>query len=465
MLERRLLLLLFIAISNVAIGLDIGTGTILNLIAFLLVLFEIRSEYRRFNMLIIFFLLFFSLYNYSAAISLIFFNTFYESNINQDSITVYLRMANLALIGIYIAVLISKGYRVGEASTTPPVTQLHVRPLAIYLTISTAVIFEAVNFFRVGGLSTVILGKAVYQGKLSELFLTLPSSQMADVAMALLGLCLSGRKDKKGLILTSLLLFSPFLALTLFLGQRGPILGWIMILFFSYNLNKNIYNIKFKTLLLIGLSYLAMVGIYMTRAIAGHGLETGKISVVTEYVKEGKFSDNANPANNEFGAGFLNFVNYVRKPSELVTFPGESYIEGTVIIIPSFLYPGNKPEQITYRFRDKYFSGYGEKSSIAGTGFSSLLEAYINFGSIGVVLVYFLIGFLILKLDRFLIAGNRNGKRTFLSFATTLTILSMPSIMQSFHRQAFGGALSLLLFQYILAVAVIFLFRPLKFER
>ena len=306
------------------------------------------------------------------------------------------------------------------------------------------------------------MGKAIYQGKLSELFLTLPSSQMADVAIALLGLCLSERKDKKKVILTFLLLFSPFLMLTLFLGQRGPILGWIMILFFSYNLNRNIYSIKFKTLLLVGVSYLGMVGIYMTRAIAGHGLETGKFSVVTDYVKEGKFSDNANPANNEFGAGFLNFVNYVKAPSELVSFPGESYFEGTVIIIPSFLYPGDKPEQITYRFRDKYFSGYGEKSSIAGTGFSSLLEAYINFGAVGVIMIYFLVGLLILKLDRFLIAGNKNRKQTFFSFATTVTLLSMPSIMQSFHRQAFGGALSLLLFQYILAVIVILLFRPLK---
>lgn len=55
MLERKLILLLFIVISNVAIGLDIGTGTILNLIAFVLVILEIRSEYRRFNLLIIFF--------------------------------------------------------------------------------------------------------------------------------------------------------------------------------------------------------------------------------------------------------------------------------------------------------------------------------------------------------------------------------------------------------------------------
>lgn len=465
MLERRLILLLFIVISNIVIGLDVVTGTVLNLISFVLVILEIRNEYRRFNLLIVFFLLFFSLYNYSAAISLLFFNTFYESDINQDNISVYLRMANLALVGIYIAVLISKHHQASQESSRPSKRLYHIKPLAIYLTIILAVIFEAVNFSRVGGIATVIMGKAVYQGKLSELFLTLPSSQMADVGIALLGLCLSERREKKKIVLTFITLFSPFLALTLFLGQRGPILGWIMILFFSYNLNKDIYNIKFKTLLLVGLSYLGMVGIYMTRAIAGHGLETGKISVVTDYVKEGKFSDNANPANNEFGAGFLNFINYIKSPSELVSFPGESYIEGTVIIIPSFLYPGDKPIQITYRFRDKYFSGYGEKSSIAGTGFSSLLEAYINFGAVGVVLVYFLVGLLILKLDKFLMTGNVNRKQTFISFATTLTILSMPSIMQSFHRQAFGGALSLLLFQYILAVTVIFLFRPLKSEK
>ena len=72
---------------------------------------------------------------------------------------------------------------------------------------------------------------------------------------------------------------------------------------------------------------------------------------------------------------------------------GESYVKGLLITIPSFLYPWEKPQQITYEFRDKYFAEEAKRSSIAGTAFSSIMESYWNFGYVGIVIMYIIFFF------------------------------------------------------------------------
>jgi hypothetical protein len=105
------------------------------------------------------------------------------------------------------------------------------------------------------------------------------------------------------------------------------------------------------------------------------------------------------PGNNEFGAAFGNFSEYYKFNKKPVYF-GETYLRGMSTIIPSWLYPGTKPKSITYEFRDSFFPSEAQRGAIAGTGFSGLLESYMNFGLIGPFLIYSAIGYLLICLEK-----------------------------------------------------------------
>lgn len=128
---------------------------------------------------------------------------------------------------------------------------------------------------------------------------------------------------------------------------------------------------------------------------------------------------------------------------------GITYLQGLATPIPSFLYPGDKPVQITYVFRDEFFSSWAQRSRIASTGFSSILEGYINGGFVGVLLVYLVWG----KLLR--VADYIRLKHT-----NTLGIILSSILADScmvFSREAFGDILSSYLWEAIYALVIYFL--------
>ena len=113
-----------------------------------------------------------------------------------------------------------------------------------------------------------------------------------------------------------------------------------------------------------------------------------------EAFSQNRITQALNPSTNEFGVGFANFNElYVSENYEFLF--GKSYLQGFLITFPSFIYIGEKPQQITYVFRDTYFYSESLRSSIAGTGFSSILEAYWNFGFPGVLFMYIIFGYII----------------------------------------------------------------------
>jgi hypothetical protein len=100
--------------------------------------------------------------------------------------------------------------------------------------------------------------------------------------------------------------------------------------------------------------------------------------------------------------------------------------------VPSFIWPGAKPVQIDYEIRDRIFPRFGKTSSIESPGFSSLLEAHINFGRFGAFGVYLLLGVAIAAFELL-----RTGTQSLLGVVMYLSLLP---IAQTFHRSAFGPA-------------------------
>jgi oligosaccharide repeat unit polymerase len=150
-----------------------------------------------------------------------------------------------------------------------------------------------------------------------------------------------------------------------------------------------------------------------------------------------------NPSGNEFGAVFGNFNEYIRSNVDELKL-GETYLKGLVLPIPAILYPGEKPQQITYEFRDAYFPTETLRGGIASTGFSSMLEAYMNFRFVGVFLAYFVVSFLMIYIEKLRLRAN--------SIYYVVFYLLCVSLTQSFHRSSFGFIFSELIFIVILVV-------------
>src|SRR5690606_35836956 len=71
-------------------------------------------------------------------------------------------------------------------------------------------LFESVNLVRVGGIETVLAGKAVYQSAVSELTGTLPTGVTATAAFAFLGLLyFEGRARRHWVFLCIFILMLP----------------------------------------------------------------------------------------------------------------------------------------------------------------------------------------------------------------------------------------------------------------
>jgi len=190
--------------------------------------------------------------------------------------------------------------------------------------------------------------------------------------------------------------------------------------------------------------------LFANRSIAFLIVENPSLFVEQAFRKE-RLLDALNPGSSEFGTTFGNFNEFYNKYN--VDFQlelGSSYLEGLVVPIPSFIYPGSKPKQITYVFRDEFFLSEASRGSIAGTGFSSLLEAYINFHYIGIFIVYAILAFYLQKIDKVY---------RYKSLYMMLLYLSTISLTISFHRSAFGTVFSSI---FLIAILVLILTKTLK---
>ena len=178
--------------------------------------------------------------------------------------------------------------------------------------------------------------------------------------------------------------------------------------------------------------------LYANRAIVGL-LQTNPQLFFEKAFSSERIVSALNPGSNEFGAAYGNFNRFITSGDYEFKY-GETYLRGLVLPIPTFLYPGEKPKQITYIFRDRYFASEAKRSAIAGTGFSAILEAYWNFGYIGILIMYCIYGLLISTLEKKKYSSN---------ILSPIIYIYSSSVLISFSRTAFGDIFSTLIMKAI----------------
>jgi oligosaccharide repeat unit polymerase len=411
------------------------------------------------------FIAFSTLYGISGPINVVWgdgLNRLFSTQYNTSAFLISYAIANIGLInGITIYNLVNKNDNLIAENSIKTVFNNRKELMNIGLFLAAfASLFELINLLRIGGIEMLTTGKAIYQSSTSELTLTLPSYEIMILAFSLVGLFLGvtyiEKSNEKGLrfkILLFLMYSTPFLLIKTILGQRGTLLKLFFCIFIGITYFKPIKKIKPKLIIILLIVYVFLAFLFANREIVYLIPDNPNSFFETAFNRE-RIVNALNPGANEFGAAFGNYSEYYNEyNSKFSPKLGETYIKGLVVPIPSFIYPGEKPKQITYEFRDEFFLSEASRGAIAGTGFSSILEAYMNFNYYGVFFIYVLVGYFLQKIDKV----YRN-KSLFLIILYTTSI----SLTISFHRSAFGLIFANIFLESILIFLII---TYLKFKR
>lgn len=262
---------------------------------------------------------------------------------------------------------------------------------------------EGLNLIRAGGVDSMSKGKAFYQGAVNDLALNIPYEGFFFISVALMGLYLNSISNwlaKLEKILFYILSISVVLWVNMYIGERGLLVVALVILILALSFYKRYKSIK-PSILFAGIvlySLFTMLTLLREKTIKYNGF----VPFFSEHGE--RMVRLMNPANTEFGASALNYRIYIdRKPQNNDFKWGATYTEVFWSFIPTYVY-SNKPKSIIYQFRDNYFSERKKMGSSAGTGFSSLMEAHMNFGFSGSFITYFISSFFLIYME------TRRGK-------------------------------------------------------
>lgn len=341
----------------------------------------------------------------------------------------WLTDASLAVMGICwgaVCVRLSRRLIPAGSELRP---RLHLGTYATAL-MAAATLGEIINMIRAGGPGILLAGKAVYQAQTADIRFTLPSATVALVAFSFWGLYYAHTPRQTWKASVGFMLFAvPLLGIHLLLGQRLEIASYLLAFLLGFTYRKPLIRFPWRWALLgVGL-YLVIAPLYGFRWVFPLIISGQHVEIEASTAGRLLFSS-LNPAANEFGGTFGNYSTYLQTGEQELLY-GKSYLTGLLGVVPSFLFPGEKPKAITYEFRDRFFPQQAQRSRIAGTAFSSLLEARMNFGTSGVFLVFSLWGTLLAFVEKL---KQETQSVWYAVFYSTLAQLAM-----IFHRSGAGG--------------------------
>lgn len=438
------LLTLIIATISVIFGINGNDklSLMFSMVGFIIMFFGILSILNNFASMTIFFLAFMFMYSYAGVAAVLFGNGIPLIFGNVFKPSIFIIYSNFAYCSLYFGFImkyngLKKNKEISENSFSRDVARNFINRAIICGYIG--LVMEFINFTRVNGIETIISGKAYYASLVSELILTMPSEIFLIVSGIYFSIYLSNhvyeyfKIDKKKLFIYLVpvtLLFS----LYVFLGMRGVMLSYLMIVFVGtlYKRNRNVISLKFIVIIIAVYIFFAIV--YSARSSIGYFILENKdiAGLLNTIFSKGRIVEALLPA--EFTVAFGNFNQFIISPNKSFKL-GSTYLTSFFILIPSFLYPGVKPLQIVYEFRNLYFPLEALRGSIAGTGFSILLESYMNFGEFGIIINYYIIGFILSFFEK-----NRLKKNG--SVILNAIYLSVFYFVGHFQRSSFADILS-----------------------
>lgn len=432
----------------------------LSLIIFILITILIKKKIGWWNNITIIFLIFWGLYIFVgpyANITQGVFNSYYYHYSYPYYTNEYLLYNVIGLIGFYLAFIFYKKEKFKLKPIIGDKISNNKKLIFGIIVLYSALFMEIINIARVGGISIFSLGKEAYQTSIENLAFTLPANVVSYIGLAIFVLGIRNEsvfKCKKQLIIFLIPLFA-FFAIFMAVGSRGSLLAYIGIIALGFSSRKPVVKIKLKYLVILFLIYFSMIFVTVMRWQITNSISTGNYAPLIEKMFSIEtYKSRLSLTDNEFVVGLGNFSEGYIEAKNHPRF-GQTYLNGLVLPIPRFIYPFEKPKQILYEFRDKYFPerSTGE-GSVGSTGYSTVLEAYLNFHSIGVFLQYFILGLLFKKLE---LEWEKNS-----NFKFNVFYLSFTPVLYTFSRNAFASIYNYTIYLILYIFAIIFIYNLLN---
>ncbi len=107
---------------------------------------------------------------------------------------------------------------------------------------------------------------------------------------------------------------------------------------------------------------------------------------VEHFIGSENLLDQIKPENTELAGPYLSLLQIVTD-SQGDILQGNSYANAVMSVLPKALYPGTKPIYLSELFAQTIHRG---KGPVSGWGFNPVAEAYVNFGTVGIVFTFVL---------------------------------------------------------------------------
>lgn len=327
-----------------------------------------------------------------------------------------------------------------------------------------AFIMELVNAARVGGPATLLRGKAIYESAVSASTFHLPSWVFASLAIGLAALALAttattrnGSFRRQALsrpLLTFALAVAPIVGMAALIGLREKLIAWGMIAVVGATYLRPVRRADRALIAAVFAVYFAIGLVHGNRAAFLDTLASGQWEAFARRaVSSRQLVKALSPGTNEFGVTFGNFNEYVKSGATAPRW-GVTYLRAAAAPVPRILWPGDKPRGTMYEFRQEHFPQEISRGAIAGTAYSSLLEAYTNFGHAGALLVYALVGAVLALLEK--------ARATIRSTWFALLYLMLLTFAQSFHRSSFDFVFDAVLRSWVAVAMVALIWRAAR---
>lgn len=262
---------------------------------------------------------------------------------------------------------------------------------------------EMINFLRIGGFEVFRKGKATYISQIGELTLSLPFFDFFVIGLTLFCLPSINKIEYPKANLRNLnVIFLGIVILTCIyfsmISFRTQMLTIFVIIIVAKTYYIEIKTIKFRLVLVAFLLFITLSFIGQNRSLLAQMNSTNYSKLIPELTLS-FFEDQETNSykKNEFNSAADNFDRFIQNPNLLKNeyYFGENFINGVFYFIPRYLYPGGKPEQITTVYRDKYVPERAKYGNDSTTGFSTIVEGYINGNAFGVALYYMMFGLIL----------------------------------------------------------------------
>lgn len=428
---------LFACAALIASAEQLDLTLLMVIVATVLGLYALRTIVGHLATLILLFWIAHALYGLSSPISIYFGAELGEVFAKPYRIGEFLLHYALASIGLLLGFM---GGAARQAAVPvrrcPPSSASSSTPLwqAALLTALIASTLHVRTLTQLGGLTIFEQGKAFFHLQASEGGIFDLSSFIGVLSAGLVGLALgisppTSTRRRLPLLFWGLLM-APIMVSSFLMGERGVIVFLLLTGATGYFFYKPLPRLSRRAVVVLTLMYLFLILTFITRGTVGRAILGAADWANLRDIGAETWVRYLNPALIEFGAPFGNFNTYLNNNrTEGALRWGETYTRG-LRSITNQLVGGDRYPSITEEFRDAFYSDL----SLTGHGvaFSSLLEAYINYGTPGVLCVYGVLGALLALAER-----KRYGRHSLLFVLVYLAFV--PTVLR-FHRSNFGLA-------------------------